>query len=192
MWIGVSALFVMAFWIPFSLVVAVGLFGIGPLAYFVLLRLPYRFPRVFKESLAAILYAGGICLAPFMLAPYLPLQAGLYTFSFYFLLAFSNLLLFAGANAGHDRMDSQPNLVNSLGNGPVQTILWMVFSLLAGLLGLQFFMADFGMGPLCIFGFMWAVHLALFIFQRWFTFWGLFRITGDGIFLAPAILWGLS
>jgi 4-hydroxybenzoate polyprenyltransferase len=135
-----------------------------------------------KEFTVAVLYTLGVLLPAWpeswqLIVPAAGLIAQL------FLIALTNLLLFAWFECDVDSKMGQASLVTRLGKKVVSTLLIILF---VGGISLSFVgMISNPIG--WIFLLMWFVLIGLFIFHSYFEEYERYRLWGDAIFYLPLI-----
>lgn len=135
-----------------------------------------------KEFTVAVLYTLGVLLPAWpengqLIAAVAGLIAQL------FLIALTNLLLFAWFECDADNMMGQASLATRLGKKSVSTLLTILFAIGSGLSFVGMIFNPIGW----IFLLMWFVLIGIFIFHSYFVQHERYRLWGDAIFYLPLI-----
>ena len=143
--------------------------------------------RFFKEFIAATLYSGGVLLPPLALSP-LPLDffKAMLLLQF-FLIAWSNLILFSWFDEENDIRDKHNSFVTTMGRTRTGIFLALVFAVSVALCVFQFSYHTPWLMPIVILMVMNGVLIFIFLNRSWFTPYDRFRLWGDAVFLFPIV-----
>ncbi len=143
--------------------------------------------KYFKEFIVAILYSGGVLMAPlsFLQRPLAPFEISL-IFQF-FLTALINLLLFSWFDRKSDAQDHHPSFTVAFGDRATRILLTVSFIMNAGISVIQIFLNTDTTGPVIVILAMNAVLVWIFLKRNYFEINDRYRLMGDAAFLLPVV-----
>lgn len=137
-----------------------------------------------KELLGAVLYSVGVMLPVIALSELAFNSLIAIPSVMFFNTALINLVLFSWFDRDKDKSDDQPSLVTTVGDGISKVILWLLFSMHAGMIVYAFY-SGVALSILLIFFVMYLVLFLVFIYANWFSQNDRYRLMGDAVFLFP-------
>jgi hypothetical protein len=159
--------------------------GILLAALVLLYFLAQRYLIYVKELFGALLYAGGVLLAPLSLMEK-PLGSMQMVLMLAFMLtALINLLLFTWFDRVRDQQDKHQSFTTIFGEKATQTILSILFILNASLTAIQ--IKNDYIKPAIILLLMNLVLLFILLNKKYFSVHDRYRLLGDAVFLLPLI-----
>ena len=154
--------------------------GLGVVVYIII----NRWLKYFKELAGALLYCGGVLLPALTLNQQV-LQAIDYLLIVeFFLIAFTNLVLFSWLDYEHDIKDQHQSLVTLVSKEKVKWIICILFGVFFILSVLT--LSTHIIGTITLF-IMDLILLIIFLFFEYFKKDERFRYFGDAIFFLPVI-----
>ena len=144
-----------------------------------------RYLQLTKEFFGALLYSGGVLLAPLSLtlqvltAPYLVLIIQ------FFFIALINLLLFSCFDREADQQDGHRSFANAAGEEAlIKTIILLVSAVISISVYLILRHPEFK-DPTLILFLMTIVLVSILVFRKQFTEGDRYRLLGDAVFFLP-------
>jgi hypothetical protein len=143
--------------------------------------------KFLKELAAALLYTGGVLIAPVALLSFAlnPMQITLVVQ--FFLTALANLLLFSLFDLKNDSKDRHPSFVISLGESTSIIFLYAIFIVNAGITLIQYLALHGEAVPAFVILFMNIMLVWILLNRKYFGISDRYRIMGDAVFLLPAM-----
>lgn len=143
--------------------------------------------KFLKEIAAAILYTGGVLIAPFSLLDGGLSPGQLIIVVQFFLTALANLLMFSLFDLKNDFEDSHPSIAISWGESTTMILLTVVFLIHAGLSVMYFTVYPGSLSAGSVILGMNVVLILMVLKRNYFTIDDRYRVIGDGVFLLPSI-----
>lgn len=141
----------------------------------------------FKEAFAALVYTAGLFAGPLSLVAGLSWSTAVLA-SFFFLLAFANLLVLPLFEKEMDEKQGEVSIATRQGNFGVRSIFYVTVVLInLAAVFVILFSTSFGHAPYMFILMSWSL-LALISKPTFFYKFQLYRIVGDGIFFLPGLL----
>jgi hypothetical protein len=145
-----------------------------------------RYLRFVKELFGALLYSGGVLLAPLslMITPLSLMQALL--ISQFFITAFINLLLFSWFDKVNDTLDKHQSFTTFFGESATLAVLLILFSINGILAIIQIKTCMYSIPSSIIFS-MNMILFMIMILRKHFAVNERYRLLGDAIFILPIL-----
>jgi 4-hydroxybenzoate polyprenyltransferase len=134
---------------------------------------------IFKEAISAVLYCTGILIT---VIPSTANYLHVLLFLQFFLVVAMNLILFAWFEVDYDVTQKSQSVATSLGKRKTGIIIWIIF-----VFNTLIWCFSFANPESSILWMMAFLHFAIFMLSSFFEKDERYRLTGDAIFLLPAV-----
>jgi len=177
------------FFIPRVTVIGGIILGVFILAYFFLLRKAGRNLWVLKEFLIALIFSAGVFLPGATAGKEISVSTTeLFLFIEFFLLAWTNLLIFSWFDLEYDRKSDFPSSVRVMGRFESRKLIYILLALFAVVwVSHLILVPDFPTRNRAVTFLMGFILTAIILNQKYFSKFDRYRFIGDAIFLLPIL-----